>query len=79
MDRWTDIMDHEVGYEDCIFMVLKCAARQIATCPMEGFTAWGIRKALKIPRRYTIPLIVATRSPYRRDNKTAPYLWTTEQ
>eukprot|EP00980_Cylindrotheca_fusiformis_P007744 scaffold1640_cov101-Cylindrotheca_fusiformis.AAC.11 len=51
--------------------LLACSARQIATCPMEGFTAWGIRKALKIPRRYTIPLIVATGSPYRRNNNTA--------
>jgi nitroreductase len=51
--------------------LLGCTSRQIATCPMEGFTAWGIRKALKIPRRYTIPLIVATGSPYIRNTTTS--------
>ncbi|CAJ1950176.1 unnamed protein product [Cylindrotheca closterium] len=44
--------------------MLGCTTRQIATCPMEGFTTWGIRQALKIPRRYTIPLIVATGTPH---------------
>lgn len=51
--------------------LLACSSRQIATCPMEGFTAWGIRKALKIPRRYTIPLIVATGTPYIRHSNNS--------
>mmetsp|Transcript_14313 Transcript_14313/g.22342 ORF Transcript_14313/g.22342 Transcript_14313/m.22342 type:complete len:358 (+) Transcript_14313:109-1182(+) len=46
--------------------MLGCTSRGVATCPMEGFNAGGIRKALKIPRRYSIPIIVATGSPYKR-------------
>jgi hypothetical protein len=33
---------------------------------MEGYMAWGIRQSLNIPRRYTIPLMVATGKPYIR-------------
>jgi len=36
---------------------------------MEGINAAGIRKVLKIPRRYGIPLIVATGLPYRTDEE----------
>lgn len=46
--------------------MIGCSARGIATCPMEGIDARGIRRALKIPRRYSIPLIVATGNPYVR-------------
>lgn len=51
--------------------LLACSSQNIATCPMEGYTAWGIRQALRIPRRYTIPLIVATGSPYIRSTDSS--------
>lgn len=44
--------------------LLDCTSRGLATCPMEGYLSWGVRRALSIPRRYTIPLVVATGSPY---------------
>jgi hypothetical protein len=47
--------------------MLLCTSQRLATTPMEGFTAWGIRRVLKIPRRYTIPLIVATGRPFIRN------------
>ena len=50
--------------------LLACTSRGIATCPMEGYNTAGIRRLLKIPRRYTIPLIVATGRPYIRDVTT---------
>lgn len=46
--------------------MLGCTSRELATCPMEGFNAGGVRKALKIPRRYSVPIIIATGNPYRR-------------
>jgi len=47
--------------------MLACSSRGLATCPMEGFNAGGIRKVLAIPRRYAIPLIVSTGVPYQRE------------
>jgi len=44
--------------------MLSCSSKGLATCPMEGINAAGIRKALKIPRRYAIPMIVATGKSY---------------
>ena len=49
--------------------MLACTSRGLATGPMEGINAAGIRKVLKIPRRYGIPLIVATGLPYRTDEE----------
>ena len=48
--------------------ILACTSRGLASCPMEGFDAVGVRKALDIPqgRRYTIPLIVSTGMPFVR-------------
>lgn len=40
--------------------MLGCSSRGLDTTPMEGFLSWGIRRSLKIPRRYTIPLVVST-------------------
>lgn len=51
--------------------LLACSSRGIATCPMEGYCAWGIRQMFHIPRRYSIPLIVATGMPYRRPTKSS--------
>jgi nitroreductase len=50
--------------------LLGCTSRHLATSPMEGFNVAGIRRVLKIPRQYTIPLIVATGKPYRRETIT---------
>lgn len=44
--------------------MLGCSARGLDTTPMEGYLSWGIRTSLKIPRRYTIPLIVSTGRAY---------------
>lgn len=49
--------------------MLACTSRGLATCPMEGFNAGGIRQVLKIPRRYAIPIIVSTGRPYVRPQK----------
>jgi len=59
--------------------MLLCSSRNLATTPMEGYTTWGVRKALKIPRRYTIPLIVTTGRPYirNRTNQTSTATTTT--
>lgn len=46
--------------------MLACTSRGLATCPMEGIDAAGVRKVLSIPGRYSIPLIVSTGTPYRR-------------
>lgn len=47
--------------------MLACTSRGLATCPMEGIDASGVRKVLGIPRgRYTIPLIVSAGVPYHR-------------
>ena len=40
--------------------MLGCSSHGLATIPMEGIDAPGIRKVLKIPSRYAVPLIVAT-------------------
>jgi nitroreductase len=45
--------------------MLGCSSKGLATIPMEGINACGIRKVLKIPNRYAIPLIVSTGLPYR--------------
>jgi nitroreductase len=47
--------------------MLGCSSRGIATTPMEGMNASGIRKVLKIPRRYAIPMIVGTGLAYKDD------------
>jgi len=49
--------------------MLACSSRGIATCPMEGYNVGGIRKMLKIPKRYAIPLIVSSGVPYKRDDE----------
>ncbi len=46
--------------------MLACTSRGLATCPMEGIDAAGVRKVLSIPGRYSIPLIVSAGTPYRR-------------
>lgn len=48
--------------------MLACTSRGLATCPMEGVDASGVRKVLGVPRgRYSIPLIVSAGVPYRRN------------
>jgi hypothetical protein len=50
--------------------LLGCTSRNVATCPMEGYNVAGIRRILNIPRRYMIPLIAATGTPYIRETIT---------
>ena len=45
--------------------MLACTSRGLSTCPMEGIDAQGIRSVLGIPKRFGIPLIVSTGTPYR--------------
>ena len=49
--------------------MLGCTSRGLASCPMEGFNAGGIRKALGISRRYAIPIIVSVGLPYEREEE----------
>ena len=51
--------------------MLGCTSRNLATCPMEGFNAGGERKALNIPKRYSIPIIVSTGRPFVRPKDAA--------
>lgn len=53
--------------------MLGCSARGIATCPMEGIHGGGIRAALNIPRRYSIPLIIATGNAYQRPTESSSH------
>lgn len=47
--------------------ILACTSRGLATCPMEGVDASGIRKVLGIPGgRFSIPMIVSVGTPHRR-------------
>jgi nitroreductase len=61
-DTWSQKNTMLVG----MTYLLACTSKNIATCPMEGYLAWGVRQALHIPRRYSIPLIVSTGRPYVR-------------
>ncbi|GAX20623.1 hypothetical protein FisN_3Hu525 [Fistulifera solaris] len=40
--------------------MLACSSRGLATIPMEGIDGPGIRRVLRIPSRYAIPLVIAT-------------------
>jgi hypothetical protein len=54
--------------------ILSCTSHGLATCPMEGFDAFGIKKVLGVNPigRYSIPLIVSTGMPYH--NRQLPIL-----
>lgn len=50
--------------------ILACTSRGLATCPMEGVDASGVRKVLGIPRgRFSIPLIVSVGTPHQRKER----------
>ena len=49
--------------------MLGCTSRGLASCPMEGFNAGGVRRALGISRRYAIPIIVSVGLPYEREEQ----------
>lgn len=54
--------------------MLAASSRGLVTCPMEGYWAAGIRRALGIPGRFAIPLIVSTGTAYHHidtSDKTA--------
>ena len=52
--------------------MLACTSCGLATCPMEGYDARGIKKVLGITPsgRYSIPLIVSTGLPYYQQTTT---------
>ena len=62
-ETWTtkQIMLYAMTY------MLGCTSRGLATIPMEGINASGMRGVLKAPRRYSIPLVVCTGLPYHAD------------
>ena len=49
--------------------MLACTSRGLASCPMEGYNVGGIRRALNIPKRYAIPIIVSVGMPFIRDEE----------
>jgi nitroreductase len=49
--------------------ILGCTSRDLATAPMEGFNAGGVRKALGIPKRFAVPLIVSTGKPLQQGDR----------
>jgi nitroreductase len=52
--------------------MLACTSHGLATCPMEGYDAIGIKAALGVPMgRYTVPLIVCAGRPYHRRGNDA--------
>lgn len=51
--------------------LLSCTSLHLATAPMEGFNAGGIRRVLRIPARYSIPLIITVGKPISPPSATA--------
>ncbi|GKY99998.1 hypothetical protein MPSEU_000953300 [Mayamaea pseudoterrestris] len=51
--------------------MLACASRGLDTIPMEGIHAGGIRRALNVPSRYAVPLIVSVGRRYQTDDTTS--------
>jgi nitroreductase len=39
--------------------MLAATAHGLTTCPMEGFDARRVRRVLKIPRRYALPVVIS--------------------
>ncbi|WP_369916111.1 nitroreductase family protein [Xanthomonas sp. NCPPB 3005] len=54
-------------------LMLAAAARGIDSCPMEGFSASNVAKALHLPRGTVIPLIIAL--GYRADHARIEERW----
>mmetsp|Transcript_36210 Transcript_36210/g.59526 ORF Transcript_36210/g.59526 Transcript_36210/m.59526 type:complete len:350 (-) Transcript_36210:271-1320(-) len=52
--------------------MLASVAYGLNTAPMEGYDARRVRRALKLPRRFTVPLVVATGYPGDLDEEAAP-------
>ncbi|CBJ49232.1 nitroreductase-like protein [Ectocarpus siliculosus] len=53
-------------------LLLAATSHGLATCPMEGFDMRRLRKALRIPLRYSVPIVVSIGYPSddRREIKT---------
>jgi nitroreductase len=45
--------------------MIGCASMGLSTIPMEGFNAGGIRKVIRAPSRFAIPVIVSTGSAHQ--------------
>jgi len=54
------------------FFMLAAAARGIATCPIEGMDERGVLAALNIPRRWSIPLVIAAGYPHATEEGRQP-------
>lgn len=52
-----------------ITYMLGCASLGLATTPMEGIDARGMRKVIGAPGRYAVPLIVTTGRPYNKNDE----------
>ncbi|KAL7569054.1 hypothetical protein ACA910_016898 [Epithemia clementina (nom. ined.)] len=51
--------------------MLACSSRGLATIPMEGINASGIRQVLRVPQnRYAIPLVVSTGTPSEKPKQS---------
>jgi nitroreductase len=50
--------------------MLGCSSLGLSTIPMEGFNAGGIRKVIRAPSRYAIPIIVSTGSVHQDSKPT---------
>jgi hypothetical protein len=49
--------------------MLACSSRGLATIPMEGINAGGIRAVVGAPHRYAVPVIVSTGLPRHHHHK----------
>ena len=62
-------------------LLLAATAAGLSSCPMEGFDGRRVRRALRIPRRYSIPLVVAVGhpTPLARDDPVATKRFALEE
>ena len=62
-------------------LLLAATAAGLSSCPMEGFDGRRVRRALRIPRRYSIPLVVAVGhpTPLARDDPVATKRYALEE
>lgn len=55
-----------------LIYMLGCTSLGLATIPMEGFNASGIRRVIRAPSRYAVPLIVSTGYPHDQKEGVEP-------
>ena len=55
--------------------MLSATSHGLASCAMEGFDSHRVARALDIPSRYEVPVIISIGTPHEADptkNKTSP-------